>query len=242
MNTSLVKKLPTPVYHWLQDIRYGRSPVGWINFGSLGRLKPIRTDFGLGRGLAIDRYYIENFLALYAEEIQGHVLEIKEPLYTEKFGGDRITKSDVLHVEAGNPKATIVADLTNADHLSSDTFDCIILTQTLQFIYNVPAAIKTLHRILKPRGVLLVTVSGISQISSEDMERWGQYWSFTALSIQKLFQEVFEPDKIEVTSYGNVLSAIALLHGIVTEEIEQSKLNYHDPEYQVLITARAVKE
>ncbi|OCQ90710.1 methyltransferase [Nostoc sp. MBR 210] len=190
----------------------------------------------------MDRYYIENFLALYAEEIQGHVLEIKEPLYTEKFGGDRITKSDVLHVEAGNPKATITADLTKADHLPSDTFDCIILTQTLQFIYDIRAAIKTLYRILKPGGVLLVTVSGISQISSEDMERWGQYWSFTTLSTQRLFEEAFDKDKIKVTAYGNVLSAIAFLHGIVTEELEQSKLNYHDPEYQVLITARAVKE
>lgn len=241
MNTSLVKKLPTPVYHWLQDIRYGRLPVGRINLGSLGQVKPIRPNFGLGRGLAIDRYYIENFLARYAEEIQGHVLEIKEPLYTEKFGGDRITKSDVLHIEAGNPKATIVADLTKADHLSSNTFDCIILTQTLPFIYDVRAAIKTLHRILKPGGVLLATVPGITQISHDDMNRWGQYWSFTTLSTQRLFEEAFDPNKIEVTAYGNVLSAIAFLHGIVAEEIEQSNLDYHDPEYQVLITARAMK-
>jgi SAM-dependent methyltransferase len=215
--------------------------VGVVNLGSLAIVKPISKDFGFDRGQPIDRYYIENFLARYANDIQGHVLEIKEPLYTYKFGSDRITKSDVLHVEPGNPKATIVADLTNADHLPSNTFDCIILTQTLQFIYDVPAAIKTLHRILKPGGVLLVTVSGISQISSEDMERWGQYWSFTTLSIQKLFQEVFEKDKIEVIAYGNVLSAIAFLHGLATEELEKSKLDYHHSDYQVLISARAVK-
>ncbi|AKG20959.1 class I SAM-dependent methyltransferase [Calothrix sp. 336/3] len=242
MNLNFVNKLPTPVYHWLKSIRYGRPPLGMINLGSLGKVKPISKDFGFDRGLPVDRYYIENFLDRHASDIQGHVLEIKEPLYTYKFGGDHITKSDVLHVEPGNPKATIVADLTNADHLPSDTFDCIILTQTLQFIYNVPSAIKTLHRILKPGGVLLVTISGISQISSEDMERWGQYWSFTTLSIQKLFQEVFEKDKIEVTAYGNVLSAIAFLHGLATEELDKSKLDYHDPDYQVLITARAVKE
>jgi SAM-dependent methyltransferase len=241
MNISLVNKLPNPVYHCLRDIRHGRLPFGWVNFGSLGRVKPISQDFGFDRGLPVDRYYIENFLVRYANNIQGHVLEIKEPLYTYKFGGDRITKSDILHVEAGNPNATIIADLTNADHLPSDTFDCIILTQTLQFIYDVQAAIKTLHRILKPGGVLLATVSGISQISSEDMELWGQYWSFTTLSTQKLFQEVFDQDKVEVTAYGNVLSAIAFLHGLATQELDQSKLDYHDPEYQVLISARAVK-
>lgn len=241
MNISLVNKLPNLVYYWLRDIRHGRLPFGLVNFGSLGRVKPISKDFGFDRGLPVDRYYIENFLARHANDIQGHVLEIKEPIYTHKFGGDRITKSDVLHVEAGNPKATMIADLTNADHLSSDTFNCIILTQTLQFIYDIRAAIKTLHRILKPKGVLLVTVSGISQISSEDMERWGQYWSFTTLSIQQLLQAVFEQDELEITAYGNVLSAIAFLHGLATEELDKSKLDYHDPNYQVLISARAVK-
>lgn len=240
MNISLVNTFP-PVYRWLRDIRQGRPPVGWVNFGSLGRVKPISPEFGLNRGLAIDRYYIESFLRGYARDIQGHVLEIKEPLYTYKFGGDRVTKSDVLHVEAGNPNATIVADLTKADHLPSDTFDCIILTQTLPFIYNLPAAIKTLYRILKPGGVLLATVPGITQISSEDMKHWGQYWSFTTLSTQRLFESAFEQDKVKVTAYGNVLSAIAFLHGLVTEELSHSKLDYHDPEYQVIITARAVK-
>ena len=237
--------LPSFVQDWLKTQWQAdkfNPPLSRVSLGDLQRLTPISQDFGFDRGLPVDRYYIENFLARHAKDIQGHVLEIKEPLYTYKFGGDRITKSDILHVEAGNPKATIVADLTNADHLLSDTFDCILLTQTLQFIYDVPAAIKTLHRILKPGGVLLVTVSGISQISSEDMERWGQYWSFTTLSTQRLFKEVFDQDKVEVTAYGNVLSAIAFLHGLATKELEQSKLDYHDPGYQVLISARAVKE
>ena len=241
MKSSLVNKLTNSIFHWWRNIQPGYPPVEPVDLGSLARIKPISQDFGFDRGLPVDRYYIENFLTRYAKNIQGHVLEIKEPLYTYKFGGDRVTQSDILHVEAGNPQATIVADLTQADYLASDTFDCIILTQTLQFIYDVPAAIKTLHRILKPGGVVLATVSGISQISSEDMARWGQYWSFTTLSAQRLFQEVFTSDKVTVAADGNVLSAIAFLHGIATEELEQSKLNYHDPNYPVLISIRAVK-
>lgn len=249
MNKQQIKQLvsqalPSSIYHWLSyqllSEKYRRT-VTWINLGSLRRVKPIRPDFGLDRGLPIDRYYIETFLAHHTQDIQGHVLEVLEPLYINKFGGDRITKSDVIHVEEGNPKATIVADLTKADHLPSNTFDCIILTQTLPFIYDIKAAIKTLHRILKPGGVLLATVPGITQISHEDMTRWGQYWSFTTRSTQRLFEEAFDSNKIEVTAYGNVLSAISFLHGIVTEEVKKSQLDYHDPEYQVLITARAVK-
>jgi SAM-dependent methyltransferase len=219
-----------------------RQPrLGTVDLGDLAQTKPISSDFGLDRGLPVDRYYIEGFLTKYASDIHGHVLEVMEPLYTHKMGGDRVTRSDVLHVTSGNPKATIVADLTEANHLPSDTFDCIILTQTLQFIYNVPAALQTLHRILKPGGVLLITVSGISQISREDMDRWGQYWSFTTLSMERLLTEVFDPKQVQVNAHGNVLSAIALLHGLVTEELEPSELDYFDPDYQVLISARAVK-
>jgi ubiquinone/menaquinone biosynthesis C-methylase UbiE len=43
-----------------------------------------------------------------------------------------------------------VADLTHADHIPSDTFDCIICTQVLFLIFDVRTAIRTLYRILKP--------------------------------------------------------------------------------------------
>jgi len=212
-----------------------------VRFGSLRRLQPISYKFGFDRGKCIDRYYIENFLATRAADIRGHVLEIGDDSYTRRFGGKRVTRSDVLHVQEGNPKATIVGDLTCADHIPSDTFDCVIITQTLQFIYNVRATIKTLHRILKPCGVLLATFPGISQISRYDMDRWGEYWRFTTLSARRLFEEVFQPQYIEVNAYGNVLTAIAFLHGLTAEEFRQKELDYQDPDYELIITVRAIK-
>lgn len=184
------RTLPAPAYRWLQVIWHSRLPVGWVSFGSLRRLTPISRNFGYERGLPIDRYYIENFLAHYADDIRGRVLEIGDNSYTRKFGGDRVTKSDVLHVVEGNPEATIVGDLTCADHIPSDSFDCFILTQTLHLIYDVRAALKTLYRILKPGGVAIVTFPGISQISHDE---WGDYWcwGFTTLSARRLFEEVF---------------------------------------------------
>jgi ubiquinone/menaquinone biosynthesis C-methylase UbiE len=134
-----------------------------------------------------------------------------------------------------------VADLTCASHIPSDTFDCIILTQTLHLIYDVRAALTTLYRILKPGGVLLTTVSGISKISREDMDRWGHHWSFTTRSAQRLFQEFFPEMNVAVDAYGNVLAAIAFLHGLASEELRHEELDYHDRDYQVLITIRAVK-
>lgn len=243
---GIVKKLlPARVRHWLrvQMRRLTRwPPIGFVRFGALRRLKPISRVFGFDRGLCIDRHYIETFLARHADDMHGHVLEIGDDTYTCKFGRNRVTKSDVLHVCEGNPKATIGADLTCADHIPSDTFDSIILTQTLQFIYNVRAALRRhLYRILKPGGVLLATFPGISQISRYDMDRWGEYWRFTTLSARRLFEEVFPPDNVEVQAYGNVLTAIASLHGLAAEELKREELDYHDTDYEVLITCRAVK-
>jgi ubiquinone/menaquinone biosynthesis C-methylase UbiE len=207
----------------------------------LRRLKPFTRNFGNSRGLEIDRYYIEKFLSENASDICGHVLEVKHNTYTMKYGQHRVTKSDVLHKVEGNPDATIIADLSNAGHLPSDTFDTIIFTQTLQFIYDIKSTIATLYRILKPGGIILVTASGMAQISREDFEMWGEYWRFTSLSARYLFEEVFPKENILVRSYGNVLAAISFLEGLAAEDLRRDELNIVDPNYEMIIAIRAVK-
>jgi SAM-dependent methyltransferase len=215
-------------------------PVGEAHFGDLRRLRPIGRNFGFERGRPVDRYYIENFLARQAEDIRGRVLEIANASYTRRYGGSRVEISDVLDVAEDNPQATILADLTHADHVPPDAFDCVILTQTLHLIYDVRPAIRTLHRILKPGGVLLATFPGISQIGCRGCsDHW--CWSFTQLSARRLFEEAFPAQNVELEAYGNVLAAISFLHGLVVEELRQEELDYHDPDYEVLITLRAVK-
>lgn len=213
----------------------------WVRFARLRRLTPISRVWGFDRGLPIDRYYIETFLAKYTSDVYGRVLEIAEDTYTKKFGGNRVTQSDVLHVTPDNPNATIVADLTCADHIPSDIFDCIIFTQTLQYIYDMRAAIYHLHRILRPGGVLLATFPGISQIIRWDTDRWDDYWRFTTASARRLFEEFFPSENLTVEAHGNVLVAIAFLHGLAAEELAPHELAYNDPSYQVLITVRGVK-
>ena len=246
MSILKVVKLFVPIFmrRWIrmQHRRLTRwPPVGGVRLGSLRRMTPVSRVFGLDRGLPIDRYYIESFLARHADDILGHMLEIGDDTYTRKFGGDHVTKSDVLHITQGNAKATIVTDLACADRIPSDTFDCIIFTQTLQFIYEVRPAIRTLQRILKPGGALLATFPGISQISRYDMDRWGEYWRFTTLSARRLFEEIFPAENVSVKAYGNVLAAVAFLHGLAAEELKSHELDYKDPDYEVLITVRVVK-
>lgn len=216
------------------------AQFGTVDFGSLRRTTPISLDFGCDRGLPIDRYYIENFLARYGEDVRGRTLEIGDNSYTRRYGGERVTRSDVLHVVEGSPQATIIADLSSAGSIPSNTFDCIILTQTLQLIFDVRAAVKTIYRILKPGGVLLATFPGISQTYDNE---WGDtwYWNFTAVSARRLFEEVFPPEKLKIESFGNVLAAISFLHGIAVEELTQEELDYSEAGYDVTLTVRSVK-
>ncbi len=214
--------------------------VGHVDFGDLRRTVPISDVFGYDRGRPVDRYYIERFLGEHAADIHGRVLEIGDNAYTRRFGGDRVVTSDVLHVDPQSPHATFVGDLTTADHVPSDAFDCVVLTQTLHLIYDVRAALATLHRILKPGGVLLATFPGISHI---DTGKWAGTWcwSFTLHSATRLFGEVFPPYATTLQTHGNVLAATAFLQGLAVEDLRAPELDRHDPHYQVIITARAVK-
>jgi SAM-dependent methyltransferase len=219
----------------------GRPPVGEVRL--LRRLSPVSATFGFERGQPVDRYYIENFLARHTEDIRGRVLEIREDSYTRRFGGQRVEVSDVLDVAEDNRRATIHADLTQADHVPSGAFDCIILTQTLHFIYDVHSAARTLYRILKPGGVLLATFPGISKTSCMECGKHGEHycWMFTKLAAQQLFDETFPAADVRIEARGNVLAAVSFLHGLAAEELRQEELDHHDPDYEVLITLRAVK-
>lgn len=216
-------------------------PVGRVRFGSLRRLEPISRHFGCDRGQPVDRYYIERFLAGHAADVRGRVLEVADDTYTRAYGGDRVTFSDVLHVAERRAGVTRIGDLTRSSDFEADAYDCVILTQVLPFIYDVAAAVKTTHAILRPGGVALVTLPGISQISRPDMDRWGHYWAFTTASARRLFESSFERDAVSVRAWGNVLAAVAFLHGLAASELQDHELAHEDPDYQVLVTVRAVK-
>ena len=222
-------------------LRYLTRKKTRVVFNDLAAVKPVSALFGIDRGTPIDRYYIERFLADRAALIRGRVLEIGDSHYSRRFGGDRVTVFEVLHATPQNRAATIVGDLTEVSTLPANAIDCFICTQTFNFIFDVQKAVAGAHFLLKPGGVLLATVGGISQISRYDMERWGDYWRFTTASIQKLFEPVFRGG-IELETYGNVLAATAFLQGIAVEELpDRTLLDEHDPDYQLLITIVARK-
>ena len=59
--------------------------------------------------------------------------------------------------------------------------------------------------------------------------------------MRRMLADTFASDKVEVAIAGNVLAATAFLNGIVLEEVTLPELDNPDPDYQLIVTARAVK-
>jgi SAM-dependent methyltransferase len=242
MLRACARRLPAPIRDPLRAAiarRRQRRPEK-IKWGNLRRLEPLSRNWGYERGTPIDRIYIEQFLAKHAEDIRGSCLEVQTAAYTQRFGGDRVDRSDVLDVNPANPAATVVADLSDADSLPAGRFDCVIFTQTLQIVPDMRAAVANAWRALAPGGTLLVTVPTLGLHESRtgfDNHRW----RVTRIGLEWLFGQV-PCAAADITTYGNLLSCVAFLYGMAAEELRPDELAAHDPDFPMLVCARARKE
>ncbi|CAN5654732.1 hypothetical protein BH23GEM9_BH23GEM9_22860 [soil metagenome] len=198
--------------------------------------RPMSQLWATDRGLPVHRYYLAEFLEEFRGDIAGHCMEFQEGAYCERYGRLRVSQLDILHVDDSNPQATIVADITKPTGIPADRFDCIVCTHVLHVVRDLDAAVAELGRILKPGGVLLVAVPGISMAG----QGCGELWRFTADGLTALLAPVFDP-LVTVRAYGNSLTAAAELRGLVAHELSPRELNRHDPRFAVEVCARAVK-
>ena len=224
-----------PESPWRRRLRRLVRPAWLVPF----RITPLSSYWGLDRGTPVDRHYVERFLAQHQRDIQGRVVEVGDSRYTDRFGA-AAQQREILDINPDNSLATIVADLTAADRVPADSFDCFILTQTLQFIFDVDSALRHVYRTLRPGGVVLATVPSVSRIAPVyGLDR--DYWRFTTASCRALFGAVFGADGVTVRSYGNARAATAFLYGLATEELSRAELEAEDEYFPLIVTVRAVK-
>lgn len=220
----------TRVHLWRQD----RARRRRVRLGDLKRTAPIETHLGRTRGGPIDRFYIEHFLQTHRDDIRGRTLEVADPGYVERFGTN-IERVDVLDINPDNVRATIIADVTNLAGVPDEAFDCIVFTQVLQLVWDPASALRSLARVLAPRGVLLATFPGIVPTAPGK----GDLWRFTALSARCLSEDAFPGGEVEVFTFGNVLAATALLYGLGQNDLTAEQLLTADPAFEVTIAVRA---
>ncbi len=209
-----------------------------LDFGVLRRLRPFSDSWGFDRGVPVDRYYISEFMAENCADIRDHVVEVGDRHYTKRFGGGRVTVSDVL-MPRQDRSVTIEADLRNAPHVADGSFDCVIATQVLECIDEFHLATSTIHRILKPGGVALVTLPSIQRL--DNPHEWPLLWGFSDGAARFMFEKQFGERNSAVRAYGNILSATAFLYGLSAHELTDAELNHTDPDYQVIVGVRARK-
>lgn len=209
-------------------------------WGNTRRLEPFSNVYGLDRGTAIDRVYIEAFLDRCSQAITGYGLEIGSDTYLRRFGGSRLSRVDVLDVDPLNKLASVVADLCDADCLPEGRYDCVIFTQTLQFLRDPCMALENLSRALRAGGTLLISVPVVSRIDpTAGLEN--DYWRFTAAGLGQLLNRSFPGSAIAIGSNGNLLACTAFLLGIEAEELSKKELLDNDHRFPLIATAQVTK-
>ena len=151
-----------------------------------------------------------------------------------------MAQSDVLTDPRSGVTSGILGDLRDSSTLTPQTYDCIILTQTLQFIDRPLAAIANLHSALRNGGTLLITVPGIAQRDNYDDNLWGDYYRWMPRGFQTLMDQSSFKDAL-VASRGNVLTTTAFLNNLAVEDLKPQELAYFDRDYPLIITCVARK-
>lgn len=196
---------------------------------------PVSRSFGLERGKAIDRYYIEDFLEKNKSLIHGDCLEIAEDTYTLRYGEGRVEHSYMLHLEGWGDNR-IKGNLETGEGIECDKYDCAIITQTLMFIFDIKKVAQNIYKMLKKNGSALLTVSGISPVSRYDADLWGSYYCFHEDAMRKLFEPLFGKENVKVRIRGNVKTAAAMVCGLCQEDLHEEDFQVDDVDYPVVIT------
>ena len=217
-----------------------REKDNYILLLSKMKTEPISRVFGSERGQAVDRFYIEKFLEENQNEICGTVMEVATNNYIQRYGGNKVKKEYILHVK-GWGNNTIKGNFETGEGLSENMVDCLICTQTLQYIYDVESAMKNMYRMLRPGGCALITVPGIKSLCTRDDNNWGEKWSFSYRSMKIMCQKICDDEEYEINTYGNVKVAIAYLYGLCCEDLQEEDFKDNDKQFPFVITVKIKK-
>lgn len=233
-----------------QQVKTGRHWTTWplvrqLRAMCFRRLQPV--DGGHSDQLSIIRYYWADFLAAHRSDIQGKGLEIGETTTLRAYGGDRLSQADAIDLAAHGPEVRVVADLSRADHVPSDQYDCFIVPFTTAVIYDLEAFVYHAMRLLKPGGVLLINFWSVDFYLHRGLDMgtgaplYMYHWS-TPIGIHNLFHTLaLREHDYGLQVYGNLTARLAFLLNIPARELTAHERDHVDPGQPLLICARVVK-
>lgn len=219
--------------------------VRQVRWMQLRRLRPLGN--GRQRGTPVVRHYWASFLEKYRSDIRGAALEVGTTATVRRYGGQAVTRADALDLAAHGPDVTVVADLTRADQVPGDQYDCFINQFTMHLIYDLDAALYHSIRMLKPGGVLLVNFPCVDYYFARGLDMGTgapvfMHWWFTPIQVENLLRRAgLSPADYTIEIFGNLSSRIAYQMNLPAEELTAHELEYVDPGHPLLICVRAVK-
>ena len=183
--------------------------VGKVRFGRFRNPHPIR-----GKNVALQsiiNWYSDRWIERHEQDVVGRVLNVSS---------------------SGH-------DLDALVELESEAFDTVICKLQLQYAYELNSAIAEISRVMKPSGVFLATLPGVTTAQAGAIEV--DFWRFTALSARRLVETQFQPPSVEVEAMGNVLTAVAALQGLMPSDFSDRELETSSSQHPVVIAVRAKK-
>ena len=101
-------------------------------------------------GTPIDRIYMDNFISKNKRYIQGIVAESMGNHYALKYGGENVKQSYIINMSNEVQENVLDIDLTCYDEVPENILDCCILTNVLNFVFDIDVACSSIYKILKP--------------------------------------------------------------------------------------------
>ena len=234
-------------YHTVRAVRNWRTWPIIRHFRAMGFRRVV--PFGQGRHgpISVIRYYWANFLEHYREDFRGRALEIGETDTIRYYGGSRLTHAEALDLSAHTSEVQVVADLTRADHVAGDQYDCFLVQFTTNVLYDIESALHHAVRLLKPGGVLFTNfwTTDFYFHSGLDMGTGGpiymHHW-FTPIQVANILHRLaLTSSDFHLQTYGNLLTKIAFLLNVPAREFTVQELDGVDLFQPLLICVRVVK-
>ena len=85
--------------------------------------------------------------------------------------------------------------------------------------------------------MLLLTAPTISRVDPVEQD----YWRFTPLGLQALFDDYWPGPAAEIHSYGNLTTALSTLLGLAAHEVRAQRFEPTDDFFPLIVGARAQK-
>ncbi len=155
------------------------------------------------------RYFSPVMLGLYSELVPrlqvyaaGRFLDVGcGTMPFRQYVADQVKEYRCLDIEARIEGVDYLADIQDMSVIESSAFDTALCSEVLEHVPDPSRAIAELHRVLSPRGKLILTVPFLSRLHEEPND----YYRYTSHGLRHLLeQRGFEV--IEIVATGSVFS------------------------------------